>query len=329
MKITVCSHLIAFLAGFLLDLVLGDPYSLPHPVRWIGGYIAFLEKRLLKEEDSDKKKLMNGARLVVCVTLTTLIIAGVILYLGYYVNVYIGTAIETIMTYQLLATKCLRDESMKVYYALKNEGIEKARKAVSMIVGRDTEVLDEKGVTKAAVETVAENCSDGVIAPMLYLCIGGPLLGFFYKSVNTMDSMVGYKNDKYMFFGRVAARLDDVLNFIPSRITAWLMIFACHFLGKEFDSENAKRIYLRDRNKHKSPNAGQSEAAAAGALSVRLAGNIQYFGIMHEKPFLGDEIREIEYEDIKRVNRLMYMTAVICETICVILIAGVIYLSML
>ena len=219
-------HIIAFFLGFLLDLLLGDPYCFPHPIRLIGSLIAKLDKWLCKKDDpgNEKKKLKNGRILVVIVLTVTAAVTACILIGAYVLHPYLGMLIETIMTYQILATKCLKTESMKVYKCLKEEGIEEARRAVSMIVGRDTAVLDEEGVAKAAIETVAENTSDGVIAPMLYTALGGPILGFLYKAVNTMDSMVGYKNDKYLYFGRAAAKLDDAVNFLPSRISACLMI---------------------------------------------------------------------------------------------------------
>ena len=197
---------------------------------------------------------------------------------------------------------------MKVYHALKTGTLEDGRHAVSMIVGRDTQALDEKGVIKAAVETVAENFSDGVLAPMFYMVIGGPVLMFLYKGINTMDSMVGYKNDRYLYFGRCAARLDDAANFIPSRLAGIMLILAA-YLGN-FSGKDAKRIFLRDRKKHASPNSAQTESAAAGALQIQLAGNAYYFGKLHEKQFIGDPIREIQVEDIRRMNKLMYLASI-------------------
>ena len=195
-----------------------------------------------------------------------------------------------------------------------------------MIVGRDTSVLDEEGVTKAAIETVAENTSDGVIAPMLYTALGGPILGFFYKAVNTMDSMVGYKNEKYLYFGRAAAKLDDLVNYLPSRISAYLMICAAFTGGKGYSGRQAYKIYKRDNRKHASPNSAQTESVCAGALGIRLAGNASYFGKMVKKPFIGDSLRSVEYEDIKRVNKLMYLTAWLCEMICLTLMVVLICL---
>lgn len=239
-----------------------------------------------------------------------------LLILAYWLHPYIGAAVESIMTYQILAVKCLKVESMKVYQHLKNGDLGQARTAVSMIVGRDTECLDERGVAKAAIETVAENTSDGVIAPMLYLAVGGPVLGFFYKAVNTMDSMIGYKNEDYLYFGRVAAKLDDVMNFIPARASALLMVISCFGLGGQFSAKGAWNIYKRDRRKHASPNSAHTEAVCAGALGIQLAGDARYFGKIVKKPYIGDALRQVEYEDIRRANRLLYAAAWICEGLC-------------
>ena len=250
----------------------------------------------------------------------------IIIVAAYSINLYAGVIVEAVMTWQILATKCLRVESMRVYDALRTDGVDAGRKAVSMIVGRDTSVLDAAGVTRAAVETIAENTSDGVIAPMLYTAIGGPVLGFVYKAVNTMDSMLGYKNDKYMYFGRFAARLDDVVNFIPARISAYLMIAAAFIGGRQFDGKNAYRIFKRDRFNHASPNSAQTESVCAGALRVQLAGDAVYFGKLVKKKYIGDGLREIEYEDIKRANRLMYITAFLCELLSVVVMSLVLIL---
>ena len=311
--------------GFVLDLLFGDPHWLPHPIRLIGNLIASLEK-LNKKELSDTKKFLRGFAMVVIVIAWTTGVTAVILEGAYGLHPAIGCAVETIMTYQILATKCLRVESMRVYDALRTDGVDAGRRAVSMIVGRDTSVLDAAGVTRAAVETIAENTSDGVIAPMLYTAIGGPVLGFVYKAVNTMDSMLGYKNDKYMYFGRFAARLDDVVNFIPARISAYLMIAAAFIGGRQFDGKNAYRIFKRDRFNHASPNSAQTESVCAGALRVQLAGDAVYFGKLVKKKYIGDGLREIEYEDIKRANRLMYITAFLCELFSVAVMSLVLVL---
>ena len=321
-------HILAFFSGFLLDLLLGDPYWLPHPIRLIGSLISGLEKKLRngKAERNSRNELKDGALLVFSVLTITVCVTAILIFATYHIHPYFGVLTETIMTYQILATKCLKVESMKVCHCLQIEGLEAARKAVSMIVGRDTSVLDEEGVAKAAIETVAENTSDGVIAPMLYTALGGPIAGFFYKAVNTMDSMVGYKNEKYLYFGRAAARLDDLVNYIPSRISAWLMICAAFIGGKSYSGRQAYKIYKRDNRKHASPNSAQTESVCAGALGIRLAGDACYFGKTVKKPFIGDACRSVEYEDIKRVNKLMYITAWLCEMICLTLMAGLICL---
>lgn len=320
----MCYHIFAFIAGFVLDLLIGDPHFIPHPVRLIGSLISFCDKRLncdagynISEKKLNLIKYKRGMLLVFTVIFATFAISVIIIVAAYSINLYAGVIAEAVMTWQILATKCLRVESMRVYDALRTDGVDAGRRAVSMIVGRDTSVLDAAGVTRAAVETIAENTSDGVIAPMLYTAIGGPVLGFVYKAVNTMDSMLGYKNDKYMYFGRFAARLDDVVNFIPARISAYLMIAAAFIGGRQFDGKNAYRIFKRDRFNHASPNSAQTESVCAGALRVQLAGDAVYFGKLVKKKYIGDGLREIEYEDIKRANRLMYITAFLCELLSV------------
>ena len=329
----MCYHIFAFIAGFVLDLLIGDPHFIPHPVRLIGSLISFLDKRLncdVGYNSSEKKlnliKYKRGMLLAFTVIFATFAISVIIIVAAYSINLYAGVIAEAVMTWQILATKCLRVESMRVYDALRTDGVDAGRRAVSMIVGRDTSVLDAAGVTRAAVETIAENTSDGVIAPMLYTAIGGPVLGFVYKAVNTMDSMLGYKNDKYMYFGRFAARLDDVVNFIPARISAYLMIAAAFIGGRQFDGKNAYHIFKRDRFNHASPNSAQTESVCAGALRVQLAGDAVYFGKLVKKKYIGDGLREIEYEDIKRANRLMYITAFLCELLSVAVMSLVLIL---
>lgn len=329
----MCYHIFAFIAGFVLDLLIGDPHFIPHPVRLIGSFISFLDKRLncdagynISEKKLNLIKYKRGMILAFTVIFATFAISVIIIVAAYSINLYAGVIAEAVMTWQILATKCLRVESMRVYDALRTDGVDAGRRAVSMIVGRDTSVLDAAGVTRAAVETIAENTSDGVIAPMLYTAIGGPVLGFVYKAVNTMDSMLGYKNDKYMYFGRFAARLDDVVNFIPARISAYLMIAASFIGGRQFDGRNAYRIFKRDRFNHASPNSAQTESVCAGALRVQLAGDAVYFGKLVKKKYIGDGLREIEYEDIKRANRLMYITAFLCELLSVAVMSLVLIL---
>ncbi|MEF2870286.1 MAG: adenosylcobinamide-phosphate synthase CbiB [Agathobacter rectalis] len=329
----MCYHIFAFIAGFVLDLLIGDPHFIPHPVRLIGSLISFCDKRLncdagynISEKKLNLIKYKRGMLLAFTVIFATFAMSVIIIVAAYSINLYAGVIVEAVMTWQILATKCLRVESMRVYDALRTDGVDAGRRAVSMIVGRDTSVLDAAGVTRAAVETIAENTSDGVIAPMLYTAIGGPVLGFVYKAVNTMDSMLGYKNDKYMYFGRFAARLDDVVNFIPARISAYLMIAAAFIGGRQFDGKNAYRIFKRDRFNHASPNSAQTESVCAGALRVQLAGDAVYFGKLVKKKYIGDGLREIEYEDIKRANRLMYITAFLCELLSVAVMSFVLIL---
>ena len=298
----------ALLAGFCLDLLLGDPQNAPHPVRAVGALIAGLEKLLRRcFPKSPGGELAGGVLLVV---LTLGISAGAVfglLWLCRGLPVWVSFGVQALLSYQLLAARSLRDESVKVYTALKTGTIEEARRAVSMIVGRDTSALDEGGVAKAAVETVAENASDGVIAPLIFLALGGAPLGMLYKAVNTLDSMVGYRNDRYLYFGRAAARLDDAINFFPARIAGVLMCFAARPAG--FDGRNALRILRRDRKKHKSPNSAHTEAACAGALHIQLAGPARYFGQTVDKPAIGDPDRPVEPADILRANRLMFATS--------------------
>lgn len=314
-------HMIAFFAGFLLDMILGDPDRIPHPVRLIGRLISGLETGLRGKDY--RKGMWEGVCLVVCVVFCTVTVTAVVLSAAYWLHPYAGVAVETVMTWQILAARCLKTESMKVCDRLRARDLEGARRAVSMIVGRDTDCLDEEGVIRAAVETVAENTSDGVIAPMLYTALGGPVCGFLYKAVNTMDSMVGYKNERYLYFGRAAARLDDLVNFVPARISAWLMIASAFVGGKDFSGKGAFLIWKRDRRKHASPNSAQTESACAGALGVRLAGDAVYFGKVVKKPYIGDERRKIEVEDIRRAGRLLYLTAWSGEMLCLLCLLAV------
>ena len=302
-------HISALVLGFLLDLAFGDPRWLYHPIRLIGNLIAWAEKPFRAAfPKSEKGELAAGTFFAVFVVAVSTAVPAILLALASRLSLWLVFALEVFWSFQILAAKSLKSESMKVYAALKEGDLPKARKAVSMIVGRDTQDLSEEGVAKAAVETVAENSSDGVIAPLLFLALGGPALGFFYKAVNTLDSMVGYKNDTYLYFGRFSAKLDDVLNFIPSRISGLLLVLASPLAG--LSMKGAWKIFRRDRRNHASPNSAQTEAAAAGALGVQLAGDAYYFGKLYKKPTIGDPLRPVEYEDIRRVNRLMY--AAVC-----------------
>ena len=371
-------------AGFILDLIFGDPKSIPHPVVIIGRLISFFEKRLLasagrgevsyrrkkvkecSEKDAgggrsgapgeenaggtaagggesdektdenaaggrrspERKKIQRRQFVSGCVTAVSVVLLSVMfpaaaVWLFCRISRAAGIVSASLLCWQMYAAKGLRKESMKVWTALRSQDVEGARYAVSMIVGRDTSVLDEKGILKAAVETVAENTSDGVIAPMFYMALAGPAGAYFYKSVNTMDSMIGYRSEKYEYFGKCAAKMDDALNFLPSRISGLLIVAAAAFLPRERKTgfrgsgKNALRIFLRDRKKHASPNSAQTESACAGALGIQLAGPAVYFGILHEKPKIGDSLRTPEYDDIRRANRLMYTAS--CSAVGILL----------
>lgn len=292
--------------GFLLDFIVGDPQGLWHPVCGIGSLISRMEKQLRRNvADTPQNLLLAGAALAVTIPCMTVVITAVLLLAAGFIHPYLRFALMCVLDGWILAARSLKTESMKVYRKLKEKDLNGARYAVSMIVGRDTERLTAEGVTRAAVETVAENASDGVIAPLLFLFFFGPVGGFFYKAVNTMDSMVGYKNEKYLYFGRAAAKLDDLVNYIPARLTGLAFaVAACLIPG--MSGKNAFKIWRRDRRNHKSPNSAQSESACAGALGVQLAGPAYYFGEYYDKPTIGDPLREIEPRDILRANRMMY-----------------------
>lgn len=306
-------HSMALIAGCILDWLMGDPYWLFHPVRFMGNMISALEARLRRL--FSEHLLLAGGVLAgfMCLFWTLIPVLG---FLGIYRGllsfgiqrhwIYICLfVLESFFCGQLLAARSLQTESMKVCSALKEGDIEKARKAVSMIVGRDTAVLDRDGIARAAVETVAENTSDGVIAPFFFMAVFGPAGGFFYKAVNTMDSMVGYKNETYLLFGRAAAKLDDAVNWLPARLSGMLLTAAAWLLPG-MDGKNAWRIFKRDRFNHASPNSAQGEAACAGALHLRLAGDAWYFGTLYKKPYIGDDDRPIRPDDIKGVCSLMF-----------------------
>jgi adenosylcobinamide-phosphate synthase len=301
--------LIAVLIGFATDLIFGDPAGAWHPICLIGNLIAGLEKLIrARFPKTERGELVGGFVMAVLVILISSGVPALLLLLSYRACFWLGVLVESVMCFFIFAVKSLKRESMNVGKALKEQGLDAGRKAVSRIVGRDTQALSEEGVVKAAVETVAENFSDGVFAPMLYLMLGGAVLGFAYKSINTMDSMVGYKNEKHLYFGRFAAKLDDVVNYIPSRLAALFLIASAPIAGQ--DAKAAWKIWRRDRRNHASPNSAQTEAAAAGALHVRLAGDAYYFGKLYKKPYIGDALRSIEIEDISRVNRLMVTASV-------------------
>ncbi len=310
------SRLIVLFAAFILDLIFGDPRGMPHVVVFIGKLIKWSEDLLIRvfkpsegEEDDRVLKLILGFFLFIAVTGTSVLMTVLILYLAGRVSRYLEYGLSVLLCFQLLAVRSLFTEAMKVYRALKQDDIGRARLAVSMIVGRDTDKLDEKGVIRAAVETVAENTSDGVIAPIFYMVILGLPGMVFYKAVNTLDSMVGYKNERYLYLGRFSARMDDVMNFVPARLTGLIMVWASGLTGH--DVRYAMRIFLRDRKNHSSPNSAHGEAAMAGALKIRLGGDASYFGRLHKKPYIGDDTREPDKEDIREACRIMLSSAVL------------------
>lgn len=311
MKLTA----LALLIGYALDMLLGDPRSIPHPIVAIGKLIAGLEKLLRRVfPKTVPGETAAGGVLWILTACICFGVPALILRLCSMVSPWLYLAAEAVMCWQILAARSLQTESRKVYLALKTGTIEDARYAVSMIVGRDTQSLDAPAVTRAAVETVAENTSDGVIAPMLFIALGGAPLGFFYKAVNTMDSMLGYVEMPYKNIGCIPARLDDVFNFIPARLSAFLMLAAGGLLG--LDMKNGWRIFRRDRYNHASPNSAQTESVCAGLLGVRLAGDAWYHGVLHKKKFIGDALREITPEDIGVSCRLMFVTEALMLLLC-------------
>ena len=295
----------AILCGFLLDLLLADPEWMPHPVVFMGKAISALEPRLRRLfPDTPAGQFKAGVVLAALLPLGTLVLTGAVCLGTAALHPALGFAVQTFWCWQALAVRGLAKESRNVYQKLTEGTLPQARQAVSRIVGRDTQALTAEGVTKAAVETVAENFSDGVMAPLLYMLIGGAPLALCYKAINTMDSMVGYKNDRYLYFGRAAAHLDDVAGYLPARLGALFWIAAAALTGH--DAREAWRIWRRDRRCHASPNSAQTESACAGALGVQLAGPAYYFGKRYEKPTIGDPVRPIEAKDILQANRMLY-----------------------
>ena len=304
----------AVLGGFVLDALFGDPAWLPHPVVYMGKAISKLEKFLRPRlPKTPQGELLGGAIVAFCLPVGTFLLTGLVCWGAARLHPLLGLAVQMFWCGQALAARGLVQESTNVYKELKKPDLPGARKAVSRIVGRDTAELTAEGVTKAAVETVAENASDGVIAPLLYMRIGGAPLALTYKAINTMDSMLGYKNEKYLYFGRVPAKLDDVANYIPSRLAGLLWVAAAALTGNS--ARGAWKIWRRDRRRHASPNSAQTESACAGALGVQLAGPAYYFGQYYPKLTIGDALRPIEPEDILRANRMMYAESILALAI--------------
>ena len=304
-------HWTVLLPAILLDLILGDPHWMPHPVRWMGAMIAELEKglRSLLPKTPGGERL-GGILMALLVGGTFCGGSALLLWALAQISPWLAWGAEVWLTYQLLAARALERESMAVYPCLVSGDLPAARTAVSRIVGRDTQSLDEAGVAKAAVETVAENTCDGVVAPLIFLWLGGLPLGMLYKAVSTMDSMVGYRNARYQFFGWAGARLDDLFNLIPARLAGLSMCLAAAVLPG-YSGRGSLRIFLRDRKQHKSPNSAHTEAACAGAMDIQLAGDASYGGKLVQKPTLGDPLRPVEPQDIPRACRLMYADALV------------------
>lgn len=292
--------------AYILDLIIGDPYSFPHPVRFIGNLIRFVEMKIRNIAKTKKQLKIGGFILWIVTVGTTITVTSLILNI-FMVSKILYMIISSVILYTTLSTKCLADEAKKIYEVLKMGDIEKSRKQLSYIVGRDTTSLNEQEIIRATVETVAENTVDGIIAPMMYGFIGGPVLAMSYKAINTLDSMVGYKNEKYGDLGFASAKIDDIANFIPARITPFFMMIAS--LPLRFNAKESIHIAIRDRKNHKSPNCAYSEGAVAGALEVQLGGTNMYFGKEVYKPTIGDKHRELEIEDIIRTNKIMYVTS--------------------
>ena len=304
----------AVLGGFVLDALFGDPAWLPHPVVYMGKAISALEKRLrARLPQTPQGELLGGAIVAFCLPVGTFLLTSLVCLGAARISPWLGLAVQMFWCGQALAAKGLAQESTNVYRELVKPDLPAARRAVSRIVGRDTQDLTLEGVTRAAVETVAENASDGVIAPLLYMLIGGAPLALTYKAVNTMDSMLGYKNEKYLYFGRVPAKLDDVANYIPSRLAGLLWVAAAALTGNS--ARGAWKIWRRDRRRHASPNSAQTESACAGALGVQLAGPAYYFGQYYPKLTIGDALRPIEPEDILRANRMMVAESILALAI--------------
>lgn len=304
-------HWTVLLPAILLDLILGDPHWMPHPVRWMGAMIAGLEnvlRGLLPKTPVGER--LGGVLMALLVGGAFCGGSALLLWALALISPWLAWGVEVWLTYQLLAARALERESMAVYPCLVSGDLPAARTAVSRIVGRDTQSLDEAGVAKAAVETVAENTCDGVVAPLIFLWLCGLPLGMLYKAVSTMDSMVGYRNARYQFFGWAGARLDDLFNLIPARLAGLSMCLAAAVLPG-YSGRGALRVFLRDRKQHKSPNSAHTEAACAGALGIQLAGDASYGGKLVKKPTLGDPLRPVEPQDIPRACRLMYADALV------------------
>ncbi len=301
--------MMALVLGFFLDLIFGDPYWLPHPIRVIGKSIERVEKWSRKATDSPELTRIKGVVLLLIISLGTGAFYYGLKIVTYNTHFWLGVIVESLVIYQILAIKCLKDETMRVYNALEENNILEARKWISYLVTRNTEEMTEEEIVKSAVETISENIVDGITSPLFFIALGGAPLGMFYKAVNTLDSMVGYKNERYMEFGWASARMDDVLNFIPARLTGLIIVVVAFIFG--YDGSNAWRILWRDKKNHSSPNSPYSEAPVAGALGIQLGGKATYFGVTKEKPTMGDALVAIQRNHIKKTNYIMVQTSIV------------------
>ena len=293
--------------AYVLDLIFGDPQNIIHPVQIIGKMINIGEKSLLEKKYKSDRKYKFFAGMILNITVISLTYGITYLIPRTSENSIILTVAEIYLMYTVFSINSLAREGNRVYNILKEGNIERARKDLSYLVSRDTETMDEKMIIRSTMETISENTVDGIVAPMLYMFLGGLPLSMTYKAINTFDSMVGYKNEKYMDFGKFSAKLDDVANFIPARITGILIVIGSIILG--YDYKNSLKVFIRDRKNHSSPNSGHAEAGVAGALGVQFGGRVSYFGKEVDKPVIGDKIKDFELEDIKKNIKIMYVAS--------------------
>lgn len=307
---------IILLLSSVLDFIFGDPLKIPHPIVYIGKLISGLEKLL--SPDSTKTDVPKGVLIFILTVIISFLIPFAVLLILYRVNFWLGLILEIFWSFQILAARTLSIEAYKVKKYLDDGNLKEARRALSMIVGRDTSQLTEEDITKAVVETVSENTTDGIVSPLIAIAIGGAPLGFAYKAVNTLDSMIGYRSEQYFYFGKASAILDDVVNYLPARLTGISMCFASALISG-LSAKGAWRVMMRDHAKHASPNGGWTEGATAGALGVRLGGDATYFGVLYKKASLGDPKRNIEAGDIERATKLMWISSIIVLILLVII----------
>ena len=308
--------------AYILDLIFGDPQNIIHPVQIIGKIISLGEKILLKEKSGSRYKFFAGIILNIFVVSITYGLTCLIYKSSKISGVF--TLIEIYLMYTVFSVNSLAREGNRVYNILKEGNIEKARKDLSYLVSRDTETMDEKMIIRSTMETISENTVDGIVAPMFYMFLGGLPLAMTYKAINTLDSMVGYKNEKYMDFGKFSAKIDDVANFIPARITGVLIVAASMIL--RYNYKNSLKIFIRDRKNHSSPNSAHAEAGVAGALGVQFGGRISYFGKEVDKPVIGDKIKDFELEDIKKNIKIMYVASFLSLVMFSVISLGICFL---